>query len=54
MTQKMRDQEMMRQGRLEGIMSVLKKMVLGGRMTVDEAAKDADMTPEEFKKALEL
>lgn len=45
------------EGREEGInigeMRMLVKLVRKGRMTIEEAAKDAGMTVEEFKKVLE-
>ena len=48
MTLLMRDQEMMKKGRNQTIFSYVHK----GRITIEEGAQDADMSIEEFKKAM--
>ena len=57
MTLLMRDQEMMRKGREEGmqqgIMTTLFSLVEDGILTLDDAASRVNMTPEEFKEAME-
>lgn len=57
MTLLMRDQEMMRKGREEGIqqgtMTTLFSLVQDGILTLDEAASRVSMSPEEFKEAME-
>ena len=49
MTLLMRDQEMMR----KGTMTTLFSLVQDGILTLDEAASRVNMTPEEFKEAME-
>lgn len=57
MTLLMRDQEMMRKGREEGMqqgtMTTLFSLVEDGILTLDDAASRVNMTPEEFKEAME-
>ena len=65
MTLRMRDQEMMRKGREEGMqqgmqqgmrqgtMTTLFSLVEDGILTLDDAASRVNMTPEEFKEAME-
>ena len=48
MTLLMRDQEMMKKGRNQTIFSYVHK----GRITIEEGAQDADMSIDEFKKAM--
>lgn len=48
MTLLMRDQEMMKKERNQTIFSYVHK----GRITIEEGAQDADMSIEEFKKAM--
>lgn len=52
MTLLMRDQEMMKKGREEGRNQIIFSYVHKGRITIEEGAQDADMSIEEFKKAL--
>ena len=49
MTLLMRDQEMMR----KGTMTTLFSLVKDGILTLDDAAARVNMTPEEFKEAME-
>jgi len=61
MTLLMRDQEMMRKGREEGMqqgmrqgtITTLFSLVEDGILTLDDAASRVNMTPEEFKEAME-
>ena len=61
MTLLMRDQEMMRKGREEGMqqgmrqgtMTTLFSLVEDGILTLDDATSRVNMTPEEFKEAME-
>ena len=61
MTLLMRDQEMMRKGREEGMqqgmrqgtMTTLFSLVEDGILAIDVAASRVHMTPEEFKEAME-
>lgn len=53
MTLLMRDQEMMRKGIQQGTMTTLFSLVEDGILTLDDAASRVNMTPEEFKEAME-
>lgn len=53
MTLLMRDQEMMRKGIQQGTMNTLFSLVEDGILTLDDAAARVNMTPEEFKEAME-
>ena len=61
MTLLMRDQEMMRKGREEGMqqgmrqgtMTTLFSLVKDGILTLDDAASRVSMSPEEFKEAMQ-
>ena len=53
MTLLMRDQEMVRKGIQQGTMTTLFSLVEDGILTLDDAASRVNMTPEEFKEAME-
>ena len=56
MTLLMRDQEMMKKGREEGRKEGRNQTIFSyvhkGRITIEEGAQDADMSIEDFKKAM--